>query len=72
MKPMKTTLYESFETLLVDFAQYLTGVIDNENSRKSYISYVRTLNRVNNGCTMDWLREAVTAEQDLTCLNSLG
>ena len=70
MKPMKTTLSESFETLLVDFAQYLTGIIDNENSRKSYISYVRTLHRVNNGCTMDWLGEAVVAEQPIKFLSS--
>ena len=59
---MKTTLSESFEPLLADYAKYLRGVIDSENSRKSYVSYVRSLDKANGGRTMEWLKEAVCAE----------
>ena len=61
---------EPFELLLSDYAEYLNSVIDNENSRKSYISYVRTLNKVNGGRTMEWLKEAVTAEQPIKYLSN--
>ena len=62
MKPMSSTLSESFKSLLADYAQYLRGVIDSENSRKSYVSYVRSLDKANGGRTMEWLKEAVCAE----------
>ena len=61
---------EPFELLLSDYVEYLNSVIDNENSRKSYISYVRTLNKVNGGRTMEWLKEAVTTEQPIKYLSN--
>ena len=70
MKPMSSTLSESFEPLLADYAKYLRGVIDSENSRKSYVSYVRSLDKANGGRTMDWLKEAVEAEYPIKYLSS--
>ena len=64
------TSSEYVELLLSDYAEYLNSVIDNENSRKSYISYVRTLNKVNGGRSMEWLKEAVTAEQPIKYLSN--
>lgn len=69
MKPMSSTLSESFKSLLADYAQYLRGVIDSENSRKSYVSYVRSLDKANGGRTMEWLKEAVYAELPIKYLS---
>ena len=60
----------SFDLLLTDYEKYLNGVIENENSRKSYISYVRSLNKANNGRTMEWLKEAVAAEVPIKYLSN--
>ena len=69
MKPMSSTLSESFNSLLADYAQYLRGIIDSENSRKSYVSYVRSLDKANGGRTMNWLKEAVCSESPIKYLS---
>ena len=67
------TLYsteKSLESLLSDYAKHLNNIMSNEKSRKSYISYVRTLDKANGGRTMDWLREAVKKDEPIEFLSS--
>ena len=60
---------ESFESLLADYAVFLSGIMVKENSRKCYISYVKTLHRVNDGRTMVWLKAAIKAKNPINYLS---
>lgn len=48
----------SFNTLLNDFANYLTFV--SAGSKQSYISYVNSVDSANGGMTLQWLKDAAT------------
>lgn len=48
----------SFNTLLNDFANYLTFV--SAGSKQSYISYVNSVDSTNGGMTLQWLKDAAT------------
>lgn len=62
---MKTT----FDKILEDYAVYLQSVIDSENSCKSYLSYVKSLDKNNNGLTLMWLKSAIQSEDPILCLS---
>lgn len=68
-KTININLY--LEDLLADYARYLVYVTDKDKSRKSYVSYVRTLNKANNGCTMEWLKAAVAKEDPIKYLSKV-
>jgi hypothetical protein len=53
----------SFNTLLNDFANYLTFV--SAGSKQSYISYVNSVDSANGGMTLQWLKEATTNDEPL-------
>lgn len=53
----------SFNTLLNDFANYLTFV--SAGSKQSYISYVNSVDSANGGMTLQWLKEAATNDDPL-------
>ena len=49
-----------WETILSEFYCYVcSSVTDNPGSQKSYVSYVKTLDKVNGGETYEWLRSAL-------------
>jgi hypothetical protein len=53
----------SFNTLLNDFANYLTFV--SAGSKQSYISYVNSVDSANGGMTLQWLKDAATNDDPL-------
>ena len=60
----------NLETILTDFEGYVARCItDNPGSQKSYVSYVKSLDRVNEGKTCEWLRKAVASETPIKCLS---
>lgn len=58
-----------FESLLTDFSTYLAFVTENSKSQKSYISYVKTLDKKNGGKTMDWLKDAIDQKDPIDYLS---
>lgn len=62
----------TLDELLVDFKKYLSrGVTDNEESQKSYVSYVKALDKANGGLTMSWLEDAVSRQDPIKHLSQL-
>ena len=74
---MRRSMNSSLESLLTDFSAYLsTCVTENKKSQinnksqlksksqKSYVSYVKTLDKANNGKTMEWLKAAISVKDD--------
>ena len=60
----------NLETILADFEGYVARCItDNLGSQKSYVSYVKSLDRVNEGQTCEWLRKAVVSEAPIKYLS---
>lgn len=60
----------NLETILADFEGYVARCItDNPGSQKSYVSYVKSLDRVNEGQTCEWLRKAVASEAPIKYLS---
>lgn len=60
-----------WETILADFEAYVSRCItDNTNSQKSYVSYVKSLDKANDGLTFEWLKNAVANEEPITYLSA--
>ena len=62
----------NLETILADYEGYLLrcGTISSR-SHKSYLSYVRSLDKANEGKTCEWLRMAVVSENPIESLSQL-
>ncbi len=58
-----------FDLLLSDFSEHLQCVTKEKKSQKSYISYIRTLNKVNGGLTIEWLKKAVKKKDPIENLS---
>lgn len=60
----------NLEAILADYEGYVARCItDNPGSQKSYVSYVKSMDRVNEGQTCDWLRKAVASEAPIKYLS---
>ena len=58
------------ENILIDFEVYVSQCItENTNSRKSYISYIKSLDKTNDGITLQWLEEATQNENPIKYLS---
>lgn len=57
-------------TILADFEAYVCRcVTDNPGSQKSYVSYVKSLDRANDGQTCQWLKNAVMSDEPIKSLS---
>ena len=62
----------NLETILTDYEGFLVRcVTENVNSQKSYVSYVRSLDKAIEGQTCEWLKKAVTSEKPIECLSKI-
>ena len=58
------------ETILADFEDYLArSAAINSRSQKSYLSYVRSLDKANEGQTCEWLKKAVASDKPIESLS---
>ena len=61
---------EEWDTILADFESYVSRCItDNAGSQKSYVSYVKSLNKVNDGLTCQWLKDAIEKDEPVEYLS---
>ena len=61
---------EEWATILADFESYVSRCItDNAGSQKSYVSYVKSLNKVNDGLTCQWLKDAIEKDEPVEYLS---
>lgn len=61
---------EGLQAILVDFEQYVgRRVTDNAGSQRSYVSYIKSLDKVNEGLTYQWLQDATTNENPIKYLS---
>ena len=61
---------EGLEAILVDFEQYVGRcVTDNAGSQRSYVSYVKSLDKANEGLTYQWLKDATENENPIDYLS---
>lgn len=59
-----------WEVVLSDFYDYICRcVTDNSGSQKSYLSYVKALDKANDGITLDWLQRAANEDTPIKCLS---
>lgn len=62
----------NLDVILTDFEGYLERCVPiSSSSQKSYLSYVRSLDKANEGQTCEWLRKAVTSENPIECLSKM-
>lgn len=60
----------NLETILNDFEGYLaSSATINSKSQKSYLSYVRSLDKANEGQTSEWLKKAVASKTPIESLS---
>ena len=60
------------EAILADYEGYLLRCANvNLRSQKSYLSYIRSLDKANHGQTCEWLRKAVASEKPMKSLSQL-
>ena len=60
------------EVILTDYEGYLSRCVNvNSRSQKSYLSYIRSLDKANEGQTCEWLRKAVASEKPMKTLSQL-
>ena len=61
---------EEWAAILCDFEEYVGRcVTDNAGSQKSYVSYVKSLDKVNEGLTYQWLKDSFANENPIQCLS---
>ena len=61
---------EEWDTILADFESYVSRCItDNASSQKSYVSYVKSLDKANNGLTCQWLKDAIEKDEPVEYLS---
>ena len=61
---------KGWQAILVDFEEYVGCCItDNADSQKSYVSYIRSLDKANGGLTHQWLKDAVLNENPIKYLS---
>ena len=61
-----------WEAILADFEDYVARcVTDNVASQKSYISYVKSLDKANGGLTCQWLKAAAENEDPIKYLSNI-
>ena len=59
----------NLETILTDYEGFLARCVTvKATSQKSYVSYVRSLDKANEGETCEWLRIAVASKQPINSL----
>ena len=62
---------EEWNAILEDFEAYVGCCITkNTNSQKSYVSYVKSLDKANEGQTYQWLKEAVASDEPIKHLSN--
>ena len=60
----------NLDAILTDFEGYLARCAPiSSSSQKSYLSYVRSLDKANEGQTCEWLKKAVASEQPINSLS---
>ena len=60
---------EGWEVILADFEEFVGHyVTDNVGSQRSYVSYVKSLDKANSGLTVQWLKDATTNENPIQYL----
>ena len=61
-----------WNAILADFEAYVCRcVTDNPGSQKSYVSYVKSLDKANDGSTCEWLKRAVSSEDTAKTLSDI-
>lgn len=61
---------EGLQAILVDFEQHVGRcVTDNAGSQRSYVSYVKSLDKANEGLTYQWLKDATENENPIDYLS---
>lgn len=61
-----------WNAILADFEAYVCRcVTDNPGSQKSYVSYVKSLDKANDGSTREWLKRAVSSEDTAKTLSDI-
>ena len=61
-----------WNAILADFEAYVCRcVTDNPGSQKSYVSYVKSLDKANEGSTCKWLKRAVSSEDTAKTLSDI-
>ncbi|MBR5324691.1 MAG: hypothetical protein IKV14_07755 [Muribaculaceae bacterium] len=61
---------KELEAILADFETFVGHcVTENPNSQKSYVSYIKSLDKANDGETYQWLKEAVASETPIKHLS---
>lgn len=61
---------KEWDTILADFESYVSRCItDNAGSQKSYVSYVKSLDKANNGLTCQWLKDAIEKDEPVEYLS---
>ena len=59
-----------WDAILADFEAYVCRcVTDNPGSQKSYVSYVKSLDKANNGLTCQWLKDAIEKDEPVEYLS---
>ena len=67
---LEAFMKEGLEAILSDFEQYVGRcVTDNAGSQKSYVSYVKSLDKANEGLTYQWLKDATENENPINYLS---
>ena len=59
-----------WDAILADFEAYVCRcVTDNPGSQKSYVSYVKSLDKANDGLTSQWLKDAIEKDEPVEYLS---
>ena len=59
-----------WDAILADFEAYVGRcVTDNPGSQKSYVSYVKSLDKANDGLTSQWLKDAIEKDEPVEYLS---
>ena len=61
---------EEWAQILADFEYYVGRCItDNASSQRSYVSYVKSLDKANEGLTCQWLKDAIEKDEPVEYLS---